>query len=264
VDRAVRALATACDRENRAVPAAHAVVVGSDTVWFRLRTPDERPPTGWTADPAGRTWRAQLRRLQSATVADSLQEPYPQLVSLGNSSKGFVLLNLSQAGGIIGLEGDARQARALAQDWTRDLTTSPWSRDVQVVRVGFRSGPADPVGAIEAKTLVDAEAALADDGGGVLLLAGLPGGRDGERVRRLANDPEGRWSVVVVGRVGDPRWRFTIDSTGVVDTGLLDEPVARRLEPTADLPAAPEDPDTDAGAASAEPPLSLRSAAPHA
>lgn len=240
----MRVLATACDRENRGVPVAHAVVVGPDTVWFRLKTPDERPPAGWTAEPGGRTWHAELRRLQSASVTESPQEPYPQLVSLGTNSKGFVLLNLSQAGGIIGLEGDTREARALAQDWTRELTTSPWSRDVQVVRIGFKAGTADPVGSIEAQSLVDAEAALADEGGGVLLLAGLPGGRDRERVYRLADDPEGRWSVVVVGRVEHPRWRFSIDSNGVVDTGLLDEPVAHRLNSAVDTPAH-EDPDAD-------------------
>ncbi|WP_370097648.1 RICIN domain-containing protein [Streptacidiphilus sp. MAP12-20] len=247
MDRVVRVLATACDRENRGVPVAHAIVVGPDSVRFHLKTPDERPPTGWTADLGGRTWQAPLRRLQSAGVAESLPEPYPRLVSLGHNSKGFVLLNLSQAGGIVGLEGDARQARALAQDWTHELTTSPWSRDVQVVRVGFRPGTADPAGSTEAPTLADAEAALAAESGGVLLLASLPGGRDRERVYTLANDPEGRWSVVVVGRVEHPRWRFTIDAAGVVDTGILDEPVARRLDPgtTWDTPTE-EDADAEA------------------
>ncbi len=251
VDRVVRVLATACDRENRGVPVAHMIIVGPDTVWLRLRTPDERPPTGWTAEEGGRTWYAQLRRLQSESVAESLTEPYPRLVSLGHTSKGFVLLNLSQAGGIIGLEGDARQARTLAEDWTRELTTSPWSRGVQVVRIGFKPGTAERFGSTDAPALSDGKAALADEGsGGVALLLGLPGGRDREFIHRLADNPEGRWSVVVVGRVDHPRWRFSIDSTGVVDTGLLDEPVARRLDPSA-----PEAPDTDpAGAPAPESP----------
>lgn len=237
VDRVVRVLATACDRENRAVPVAHAVVVGPDTVWLRLRTPDERPPAGWTAEQGGRTWHAQLRRLQGESVAESLTEPYPRLVSLGDTSKGFVLLNLSQAGGIISLEGDARQARALAEDWTRELTASPWSRDVRVVRIGFKPGPAERFGSTEAPPLADGDAELGDETGGVALLTGLPGGRDREFIYRLAEDPEGRWSVVVLGRVDHPRWRFTIDATGVVDTGLLDEPVARRLNSAVDAPA---------------------------
>lgn len=238
VDRVVRAMATACAQENREVPAAHAVVVGPEIVWFHLRTPDERPPAGWTADQDGRIWRARLRLLQSADIAQSLREPYPQLVSLGSAGKGFVLLNLNQAGGIIGLEGDTPQARVLAQDWARELTTSPWSRGLQVVRIGFKSGSTDPVGAVEVKTLADAEEALAEAGGGVLLFDGLPGGRDGERIRKLADDPERHWSVVVVGRVEDPRWRFTVDSAGVVDTGLLDEPVAHlQADPAEQLPA---------------------------
>ncbi|MEY9945117.1 hypothetical protein ABH937_002193 [Kitasatospora sp. GAS1066B] len=244
VDRVVRVLATACDRENRAVPVAHAVVVGPDTVWLSLKTPDERPPAGWTASDGGRTWQAQLRRLQSESVAESLTEPYPRLVSLGHTSKGFVLLNLSQVGGIISLEGDAQQARALAEDWTRELTTSPWSRGVQVVRIGFKSGGAERLGSTDAPALTDGDAALADERGGVALLIGLPGGRDREFIYRLADNPQGPWSVVVVGRVDHPRWRFTIDSAGVVDTGLLDEPVMRRLDSAMDAPAH-EEADTD-------------------
>jgi hypothetical protein len=227
----VRALAASCGRENRGVPAAYAIVVGSDAVRFHLATPDERPPAGWAAEHDGRTWCAQLRWLQSASAADLPREPYPRLVSLGTGADGFVLLNLGLAGGVIGLEGDARQARDLAADWTRELTTSPWSRDVRVVRVGFGPGGADAGAAIDVRTLADAEEALAGAGGGVLLLASPPGGRDRERVQRLADDPERRWTVVVVGRVEQPRWRFVIDAAGVVDTGLLGT-VAHLLIPT--------------------------------
>ncbi|WP_327071288.1 ricin-type beta-trefoil lectin domain protein [Kitasatospora sp. NBC_01250] len=240
MDRVVRVLATACDRENRGVPVAHVIVVGPDTVRLHLKTPDERPPAGWTAGPDGLTWQAQLRGLQSASVAESLQEPYPRLVPLGTTREGFVLLNLGQVGGIISLEGDARRARALAEDWTRELTTSPWSRTVQVVRIGFTSGSAERFRSSETPALVDGEATLADQDGGVALLAGLPRGRDREAVYRLADDPQGRWSVVVLGRVEHPRWRFTIDSTGAVDTGLLDEPVTPRPESAWDAPAQEE------------------------
>lgn len=228
VDRAVRVLTTSCDRERRNAPVAHAVVVGADTVSFHLGTPDEPAPAGWTTTDDGRTWQARLRWLQGATVAEALPDPYPRLVPLGTGGEGFVLLNLSQAGGVIGLEGDARQSRALARDWARDLATSPWSRDVQVVRVGFRDDPASPATATDAATLQDAEAALAGEAGGVLLLAGMPGGRDRERVHALAEEPAGRWSVVVVGRVDNPRWRFTVDAAGLVDTGLFSGPVAHR------------------------------------
>lgn len=236
IDRIVRALATACERENRAVPAAQAIVLGPDVVRIHLRTPDERPPAGWAAAEDGRTWHAQLRMLQSANVVESAQEPYPRLVSIGYGAGGFALVNLGQAGGVVGLEGDSRQAKTLAFDWTRELTTSPWARGVQVVRVGFKPGTSVPGVALEAKSLADAEVALDDDAGGVLMLAGMPGGRDGERVRALAEDPEGRWSVVVVGRTDTPRWRFTVDAAGMLDTGLLDGKVARRWDPSIGTP----------------------------
>jgi hypothetical protein len=242
VDRALRALATACRHADRGVPEAYAVVVGPDAVVLHLGTPDERPPAGWTAEQDGRIWRASLRWLQSANVADLPREPYPRLVSLGTGAAGFVLLNLGLAGGIVCLEGDARQAGALARDWARELGTGPWSRGVRVVRIGFPPDAPETGAAAgtvtDARTLADAEGALADEAGGVLLLAAPPGGRDRERVRQLVGDPEQRWSVVVVGRAEQPRWRFALDAAGVVDTGLLDGPVGRHSVP-AGAPAAP-------------------------
>lgn len=239
VDRAVRVLTASCVRAQRDAPVVHAVVVGADTVTFHLGTPDELAPAGWTTTDEGRTWQAQLRWMQGANVAEALLDPYPQLVPLGTGGDGFVLLNLSRAGGVIGLEGDARQARTLARDWARDLATSPWSRDVQVVRVGFRDDPADPAAVTDVATFRDAEAVLAGEAGGVLILAGMPGGRESARVHALAEDPAGRWSVVVVGRVDNPRWRFTVDAAGLVDTGLFSGPVAHRPDVAGSMAAHP-------------------------
>lgn len=230
VDRAVRVLATSCHREQRGVPVAHAVVVGADTITLHLKTPDEPAPAGWTTTDGGRTWQAQLRWIQSAPVAEELPDPYPRLVPLGVGSEGFVLLNLGQAGGVIGLEGDGRQARALARDWVHDLATGPWSRGVRVVRVGFGDDPSGLGTVTDVAAFRDAETALANEAGGVLVLAGMPGGREWERVHALAEDPAGRWSVVIVGRVDSPRWRFTVDAAGLVDTGLFSGPLAHRPE----------------------------------
>jgi hypothetical protein len=224
VDRAARALATACVQAGRTIPAVLAVVVGPDTIRFRLAAPDEQPPAGWTTEHEGRTWQAALPWPQSATVDESAPEPYPQLVSLGATGDGFVLLNLDQAGGVVSLDGDASQAEALAEAWARELTTRPWARGVQVVRVGFQADPAESVEWVEVPNLAEAEPVLSGSGGGVLLLAVPPAGRDSERLRLLAEDHAGRWSVVVVGSVADARLRFTVDPTGLVDPELLDGP----------------------------------------
>ncbi|MFJ7905034.1 ricin-type beta-trefoil lectin domain protein [Streptomyces sp. NPDC096198] len=250
VDRVVRALTTACHEETREVPAVHAVVVGAETVRLYLSTPDERPPADWVCEQDGRVWHAPLRRLQSVAVSDTLPDPYPQLVSLGGSHEGFVLLNLARAGGIIALEGDARQARLLAQDWTRELTSSPWSREVKVARIGFKTGPAGPDDIIEAKSLGHAASTLAGIDGAVLILAGPPDGRAREFLHRVAEDPSGRWTVVVLGRMEQPRWRLVLDAEGMVDTGFLAEPVSRRLDQVSALPG-PEESDADSGPAPA-------------
>lgn len=235
VGRAVRALTAACGAEGRGVPAVHAVVVGSETVWLRLSTPDERSPAGWTVDDNGRTWHAPLSWLQNASVPESPDQPYPRLVGFGYTSQGYMFLNLGQAGGIVGLEGDARQARSLAQRWTREFTTNPWSHGLPVVRVGFPPEKSAPVGTAEMATLADAAPALADERGGVLLLSSPPTGPDGDRIRTLAEAPMGRWSVIVVGSVDDSPWRFTVDSAGTVESALLDEAVLR--QPGAPRPA---------------------------
>ncbi|RAG85931.1 hypothetical protein DN069_09140 [Streptacidiphilus pinicola] len=232
----VRALATSCDAEHREVPAVHAVVIGTDRVRLYLSTADEQPPPDWESEQDGRIWHAPLRGLQSARVSDALPDAFPQLVSLGVSREGFVLLNLGRAGGIIALEGDARQVRLLAQDWTRELTSSPWSREVRLVRIGFKSSPADPEETVEARSLGDATSTLAGYDSAVLLLATPPGGRDREVLHRAAADPAGRWTVVVVGRMEQPRWRLVLGPDGMVDTGFLVHPVSRRLDLPLDAP----------------------------
>lgn len=229
VDHVVRVLAAACQRENRDLPSAHMLVIGRDTALFRLGTPDERPPDGWAAEHDGRTWHAPLERLRATPVPGGATDPFPRLVPFGDTSEGFVLLNLDEPGGVIALEGDARQAGTLAREWTTELTTNPWSRAIPVVRVGF---PPDteppPPGTIEAITLPDVEPTLASELAGVLVLSEAPAGRDAERLRALDADPDRHWSVVVVGIAEQPRWRFTVGADGAVRTGLLDEPVIMR------------------------------------
>ncbi|MBF9069546.1 RICIN domain-containing protein [Streptacidiphilus fuscans] len=255
VDRVVRALTAACDDANREIPAVHTLVVGADTVRLHLSTPDEQPPAGWSCQQEGRVWQAALREIQLARVSEALTDPFPRLVSLGSSRQGFVLLNLARAGGIIALEGDSRQARTLADDWIRELTTNPWAQDVQVVRVGFRT-PRDEPGILEFGALRDAASTLAGLEGAVLVLAGSPNGRDLETLHHAAEEQTGRWTAVVVGRVPQPRWRLLLDADGMVETGFLTDPVARRPDhplaaPDPDDPEPDSDPDPVPAAAAA-------------
>ena len=227
VDRAVRALATACVRQSRPVPAAAAVVLEPESVALRLATPDEAPPPGWSVDEQGRTWRMALRQLQDAPLDGTLPKPFPRLVSLGETSAGRVLLNLAQADGVISLEGDAARARRLARTWAARLVSSPWSAEIPVIRVGFDHDPADRFTGVDVSYLGEAARILDGPDGGVLVFAEAPQGRDLDYVTWLAGEKSRTWTVVAVG-AGDARWRLTVDSGGTVNTALLDEPARLR------------------------------------
>jgi len=206
-------------------------------VWLRLIGPDEQPTTGWTAAQQGRTWSAPLRSLQNAPVDDALPAPCPRLVSVGDSSSGRFLLNLEAADGLIALDGDARLARALAEDWIEELATSPWSQGITLLRIGFTEQPvAGSDGVKNAAGLDEAAEQLEEAEGGVLVLGRAPSAREAERLGALAQDPDGRWTVLVLGHPKSASWRMAVDAAGLLETGLLREPIrvrtrARRLEP---------------------------------
>ncbi|MDG4834710.1 hypothetical protein O7627_36180 [Solwaraspora sp. WMMD1047] len=225
VDRAVRVLATGCAEAQRPVPAVGALVLGPESLSLRLTTPDETPPPGWTAERHGRGWRTTLRWVAGAAVDERLPDPFPLLVSLGVIDEGRLLLNLGQAAGIIGVQGDTELARGLVRSWSRRLTTSPWSAGTRVIRVGFAPDP-DFAG-VDVSRLVEVAPVLDDPAGGILLFADRPAGRDQYQVDRLLAEPVRRWTVVAVD-VDAATWRFTVGVDGAVDTGLFTEPVRLR------------------------------------
>jgi len=226
VDRAVRALATGCAEARRFAPPAGALVLGPESVKLRLTTPDEAAPPGWTVADQGRTWLSSLDWLRAAAVDDRIPEPYPQLVSAGMIEEGRLLLNLAQANGLISVEGDPMMARSLIRSWSRRLTTSPWAAGTRVVRVGFP--PDSDYAGWDVTRLAEAAPVLSDGGGGILLFAYQPLGRDLYQAERLLAEPARRWSVVAFG-AEDATWRITVRMDGTADTGLLAEPV--RLRP---------------------------------
>ncbi len=216
VDHALRVLATGCAERRRPIPAAGAVVLGPASVLLRLTTPDEAPPAGWTVQDHGQTWLSPLQWLRTAAADDRIAAPYPLLVSAGLTGEERLLLNLAQAGGLIGVEGDLELARLLVRSWSRRLSTSPWATTIQVIRVGF---PPDPgFAGWNVARPAEAAPALENPAGGILFLADRPTGRDLHQVDRR------RWTVVAVG-AQDATWRFTVGADGTMDTGLVAAPV---------------------------------------
>lgn len=228
VDRAVRALATACAEQGRGVPDAIAVVLGPEIVTVRLSTPDEAAPAGWSVGDAGRTWSSTVAQVQRSVVDNSLPAPYPRLVPVGLTASGQVLLNLAQSGGVISLDGDADRAAELARAWSVRLLRSPWASGLQVIRVGFDHDPAERFAGVDAPAVTDVARIAEAAPGGVLFLATPPRGHDLVYVNVLLNEPRRLWSAVVV-KADDAQWRITVDANGAVETGLLPERASLRV-----------------------------------
>ena len=144
IDRALHSLATACSQGGRALPNLYAVTLDSERVILQLAAPDSEAPAPWTVRDNGRSWEASLRSLQGAPVDTAVAVPPLRLVTLGTADGSRVLLDLGQATGVIRLDGEAADLRALMQAWATELTTSPWSDGVRIVLSGLGDGPAGP------------------------------------------------------------------------------------------------------------------------
>ncbi len=228
VDRALRVLAASCSASGRPVPGLYVVVVDGETIRLRLTGPDPSPPEGWTTADGARTWSAPLHVLQAAAVDTGGPAPFPHLVSVGDSEHGRVLLDLARAQGVISLEGDPAAAVAVADGWCTELASAPWSGEVSVVRVGPR-GEDPPPARSRSDDLDRAEAAIAEFGGGVLVISGSSRA-DVARIADLAADPHHTWTVVAVdGATAPARWRLKVDGGGRVHGGPLDVPVRSRV-----------------------------------
>ena len=146
-------------------------------------------------------------------------------MAVGVIDDGRLLLNLGQANGIISLEGDSRLVRRLLHTWSRRLSTSPWSAGIRVIRVGLEPDP--HFAGWDVSRLAEAAPVLDEPEGGVLLLAERPQWGDLYSVNRLLAEPARRWAVVTAG-ADDASWRFLVDMSGTIDTGLLAETVRPR------------------------------------
>ncbi|MEV4640005.1 hypothetical protein AB0J80_21915 [Actinoplanes sp. NPDC049548] len=221
VDRALRVLVTAVG--GGAVPPVYGVSVDDERITVRLVVPGVSAPAPWVVQEGGRRWVAELRDLQALPADVSARTPCPRLVTLGTLYGTRELVDLGQAPGVIGIAGDGDAAAVLVAAWAAELTSSPWSDGVRVVAgtLGHVVAPSARVASVP--TVAEALTAAEGDSCelGVLLLGAVPSDRELERVQALASRAEAAWAVVVLGRTGLDRWRFTLREDGRLDTGPL-------------------------------------------
>jgi hypothetical protein len=214
IDRALKALTTACEDEGIAFPGCYLVTVDASSVRVTVSKPSARAPAGWTASSDGRTWSAQLVGLQASNVRYVGGYSFAGLVMLGASDDGQVLLDLDQAAGPISVDGPKDAVDGIVEAWVTELTDNPWSGSVRVARIAGRNEPG----------LESAENLLADlaPGERALIVFEEPPSRAQTAALRalLASAATATAWILIKGSAPVATWKFTTDGT-VLSSGFL-------------------------------------------
>ena len=212
IDRALKALTTACDDEGIAFPGVYLVTVDAASVKVTVSKPSAKAPAGWTSSSDGRTWSAELAALQSSNVRDTDGHPFAGLVMLGASDDGQVLLDLDQAAGPISVGGPKGAVDEIIEAWGTELTTNPWSATVRVARINARNET----------NLESAENLLADldVGERALIVFEEPPSRSQTAALQALLTPDTTAWILIKGTAPAATWKFTADG-GVLSSGFL-------------------------------------------
>jgi Concanavalin A-like lectin/glucanases superfamily len=212
IDRALKALTTACDDEGIAFPGVYLVTVDAASVRVTVSKPSAKAPAGWTASSDGRTWSAQLAALQTSNVRDTDGHSFAGLVMLGASDDGQVLLDLDQAAGPISVDGPKGAVDGIVEALRTQLTTNPWSATVRVARINARNEP----------NLESAENLFADLAVGeraLIVFEEPPSRSQTTALRALFASATTPW-VLIKGTAPVATWKFTANG-GVLSSGFL-------------------------------------------
>jgi LysM domain len=261
LDLALRTLAVALAERDRQVPEIYAARLSADALELLLSVPLDDAPPPFVSENDGARWvldRASAR----LAPADGTPAPLPGLVSLGGDGHGRVFVDLEGAGGTICVEGDLNRARSVVAAAAVELVTNRWSDGMRVTLVGFGAGLA-PISETRLRCvdsldevldgvtdrLSATRQALAASGTDSVLTGRVKGLRDPAGLapdflvfasppppEQLAELQEWAQSttraplgILVAGSVPAPRWRFSIDDDGVLDTGVLGVQVGAQL-----------------------------------
>ena len=212
IDRALKALTTACDDEGIAFPGVYLITADAASVTITVSKPSAKAPARWTASSDGRTWSAQLAALQAASVRDSDGHSFAGLVMLGASDDGQVLLDFDQAAGPISVDGPKGAVDEIVEAWVTQLTTSPWSATVRVARISTRNEP----------DLQSAADLLADLGAGeraLIVFEESPSRSHTAALRALLTSATTVW-ILIKGTAPVATWKFTA-AGDVLSSGFL-------------------------------------------
>jgi hypothetical protein len=219
VDRALRVLMAACERDGQDLPAVTGVFIEGAAMRLRLASPVSPAPAPWVANEDGQSWSAPLAKLQSAPASEAPTSRFSRLVTIGVGETGRVLVDFASARGVISLDGPTRARHEVLRRWLGELTGNPWSDDPRVVMVGNglpQAEQAERLAAIE-QVIPELDAA----GGGVLVLSQAPSVAQQDLLAARFASPRFGWVVIVLGESPSARWRLTADDDGWLRSRFL-------------------------------------------
>lgn len=140
LDRALRTLSRACSDAGQDLPGLRGARLGTDHIELFLTDEHTRLPAPFedVDDAPGVVVVARegLDGLLDAQAAQNIPAPYPALVTLGaDADQAWVMLNLEEIGSL-GLDGPARECRAVMAAAALELVSSTWADDLRVTLVG--------------------------------------------------------------------------------------------------------------------------------
>jgi nucleoid-associated protein YgaU len=219
VDRALRVLLAACERDGQDLPAVTGVFIEGGSMRLRLGSPVSPAPAPWVANEDGQSWSAPLAKLQSAPASEDSTARFARLVTIGVGETGRVLVDFASARGVISLDGPTRARHEVLRRWLGELTGNPWSNDPRVVMVG--NGLPQPELAEHLSALEQVIPELDAVGGGVLVLSQAPSVMQQDLLAaRFATQGFG-WVVIVLGESLSAKWRITATEDGWLRSGFL-------------------------------------------
>jgi hypothetical protein len=219
VDRALRVLMAACERDGLEVPGTTGVFIEGSSLRLRLTNPASPAPEPWTVSEDGQSWSAPLAKLQSGAASDGSTAQFARLVNLGMGETGRVLVNFSVARGVISLDGPTRVRHEVLRRWLGELTGNPWSNEPRVVMVGNGLPQPEQVEHLAGIEQVVPELEVGD--GGVLVLSQAPSAAQQDMLAARFASPDFTWVVIVLGQSPSARWRFTAGDDGWLRSGFL-------------------------------------------
>jgi nucleoid-associated protein YgaU len=219
VDRALRVLMAACERDGLDVPGTTGVFIEGSSMRLRLTNPASPAPAPWQVSEDGQSWSAPLAKLQSGAASESPTTPFSRLVNLGMGETGRVLVDFSVARGVISLDGPTRVRHEVLRRWLGELTGNPWSNDPRVVMVGNGLPRPEQVEHLAGIEQVLPELEVGD--GGVLVLSQAPSTAQQDLLAARFASPEFTWVVIVLGQSPSAKWRFTAGDDGWLRSGFL-------------------------------------------